>query len=509
MVAHTVTRLLRGGMRITATAALGGLLLLASPPSSVAQHRLTDFSGAVYGMDASLGDGASLGVGWDRDLQVGGFGWDELQPNRSSPFLWGPTDAAVAEAQQRGSHILPILAYTPAWAQTQPAGCSYAAANRTDWEHYVSAVVERYTAKGVQHYQIWNEPGWPNKPFYCGTEASFVLDVYLPAARIIRRAGGRVVFGGWMSIYSMDAFQELLLLGDGTTTVLEMTDVLDVHYHGVSELVEMYEWANGTKGMWMSELGFLDFENYLPNVYLRYLQYIASEGRWNRADDFVLIWYASWGAGGDAPKCLSFTNASSGQQQLTTHGQHLKLMSTVFRNATIQAFDRFTATTAGAGAGAPQRLSPQLDEERSAAMGFALGDAHGGGIGSSEKEGGLVFALLLGNDTWTGAEMTLTLKIDLALGSNSNGHNHSDGTSKATTAGAATGGEAQAANDSEADTAAGVVRVSSLPSSCKMVVAPSGLTVPLTPTITSPENHHDHDTHGGSASSRGARMELT
>ena len=44
-----------------------------------------------------------------------------------------------------------------------------------------------------------------------------------------------------------------------------------------------------------------------------------------------------------------------------------------------------------------------------------------------------------------------------------------------------------------------------------MVVAPSGLTVPLTPTITttSPENHHDHDTHGGSASSRGARMELT
>ena len=132
---------------------------------------------------------------------------------------------------------------------------------------------------------------------------------------------------------------------------------------------------------------------------------------------------------------------------------------------------------------------------------------HGGGVGSSEKEGGLVFALLLGNDTWTGAEMTLTLKIDLALGSN--GHNHSDG--RATTAGAATGGEAQAANDSEADTAAGVARVSSMPSSCKMVVAPSGLTVPLTPTITttSPENHHDHDTHGGSASSRGARMELT
>jgi hypothetical protein len=35
-----------------------------------------------------------------------------------------------------------------------------------------------------------------------------------------------VVFGGWVSVYSMSAYKELLLLGDGSTTVLEMTDIL-------------------------------------------------------------------------------------------------------------------------------------------------------------------------------------------------------------------------------------------------------------------------------------------
>lgn len=179
----------------------------------------------------------------------------------------------------------------------------------------------------------------------------------------------------------------------------------DVHYHGVSELVDLYEWANGSKGMWMSELGFLTFPAYLPNVYLRYLHYAASDGRWTRADDFVLIWYASWGAGPDAQKCLSFTN-SSGDQQLTTHGQHLALMSKLFRNDTIAAFEDFTTTP---------ELGPQTDEEESAAMGFQL----------SEGSGGVLFALLLGNGTWTGPDMTVTITFSLqsmhvsALGSSS------------------------------------------------------------------------------------------
>eukprot|EP01043_Picozoa_sp_COSAG02_P027542 COSAG02_NODE_1631_length_11575_cov_5.514639_6_plen_205_part_00 len=199
------------------------VLVLMSSHIASAQHRLLDFSGAVYGMSPSLGD---TGVGWNRDLGVGLFDWSELQPNRSSPFLWDKADAAVAAAQQHGSRILPILAYTPGWAQTQPAGCHYAATNRSDWERYVSATVARYMGKGVTHWQIWNEPGWPNKPYYCGTEASFVLEVYLPAARIIRAQGGKIVFGGWVSIYGIEAFKELLLLGDGSATVLEMTDIL-------------------------------------------------------------------------------------------------------------------------------------------------------------------------------------------------------------------------------------------------------------------------------------------
>ena len=338
-------------------------------------------------MSPAVGD---LGMGWVRELEVGAFDWSTLQPNRSSPFLFDATDAAVATARRANHSILPILAYTPQWAQQghEADRCHWPATDVSDWERYVTAVVERYTAQGVRHWQIWNEPGWPNKPFYCGTEASFVLDVYLPAARIIRAHGGRVVFGGWVSIYGMDDFKELLLLGDGSTTVLEMTDVLDVHYHGVSELVEMYEWANGTKGVWMSELGFLTFPSYLPNVYLRWLSYAASNGRWVAPDTFVLIWYASWGAGPDAPKCLSFTNAS-GDQELTTHGRHLQLMSSVFRDEKIKAFDDFTTTP---------ELRPSIAEEVSTALGFELSD------------GTVVVALLVGNDTYTGPAMTATLR---------------------------------------------------------------------------------------------------
>ena len=118
----------------------------------------------------------------------------------------------------------------------------------------------------------------------------------------MRAAGGKVVFGGWASIYSMAEYQELLLLGDGTSTVLALTDVLDVHYHGVSEMVEMYEWANGTKGVWQTELGFLTFPNYLPSTFLRYLHWCASAGRWAAVDTCKLFWFASWGTGPDAAK---------------------------------------------------------------------------------------------------------------------------------------------------------------------------------------------------------------
>ena len=48
------------------------VLVLALSRVTSAQHRLLDFSGAVYGMSPSLGD---TGVGWNRDLGIGLFDW--------------------------------------------------------------------------------------------------------------------------------------------------------------------------------------------------------------------------------------------------------------------------------------------------------------------------------------------------------------------------------------------------------------------------------------------------
>eukprot|EP01047_Picozoa_sp_COSAG01_P052732 COSAG01_NODE_5576_length_4173_cov_4.860334_3_plen_148_part_00 len=72
----------------------------------------------------------------------------------------------------------------------------------------------------------------------------------------------------------------------------------------------------------------------------------------------------------------------------------------VFGNATIEAFHNFTATT-------PTLQPAQTDEETSTVLGFQLG-----GDGGSD---GLVFALLLGNGTWTGTDMTVTLSFDVEL----------------------------------------------------------------------------------------------
>ena len=78
----------------------------------------------------------------------------------------------------------------------------------------------------------------------------------------------QVVYGGWPSIYDMEAFEALLtnatVPADGgeSVTALELTDVLDVHYHGVADWASLRRFADSTAGssgrglgIWQTEVG--------------------------------------------------------------------------------------------------------------------------------------------------------------------------------------------------------------------------------------------------------------
>ena len=157
-------------------------LLLLATPAAGGGRTLSDFLGVTYLLDSDAATaatprgGAEIGLKWVRDLEVSGFAWGTVQNASGAAFDWSKPDAALVAAQANGQVALPIVAYTAEWARSPgPKGCQTAATNTTQWEQYVTQLARRYVAKGVTHFQIWNEPGWNNNPFFCGSEASFVL----------------------------------------------------------------------------------------------------------------------------------------------------------------------------------------------------------------------------------------------------------------------------------------------------------------------------------------------
>jgi hypothetical protein len=107
-------------------------------------------------LNATLDDIASLGVDWIRvDCS-----WNTIQPNDSSSFSWEAFDRIVESANERGIHVLPILTYTPRWARSPE--CVHTSKchpdNTEEFAEFARAAVQRYASKGIDAWEIWNEP---------------------------------------------------------------------------------------------------------------------------------------------------------------------------------------------------------------------------------------------------------------------------------------------------------------------------------------------------------------
>lgn len=139
--------------------------------------------------DDQLEMAVDLGVPWIRvdanwrDIHTG--------PGR---FTWDAMDRVVEGARARGLRVYMTLAYTPEWVARVPRSRSDAntgndePASSVEWTAFVEAIVARYSARGVTHFGLWNEPNldafWESS---AGVDP-YVDKILLPGAAAVRRS---------------------------------------------------------------------------------------------------------------------------------------------------------------------------------------------------------------------------------------------------------------------------------------------------------------------------------
>lgn len=111
---------------------------------------------------------AAMNVTWVRV----DFDWSVAETERGQ-FNWDYPDAIVTEAEARGMKVLGVLSSSPEWARPSTPGRSTDARHSrpeqlSEWAGFARLVTERYSARGVHTWEIWNEPNtskfWPPRP---------------------------------------------------------------------------------------------------------------------------------------------------------------------------------------------------------------------------------------------------------------------------------------------------------------------------------------------------------
>jgi hypothetical protein len=328
----------------------------AAPPPRPLAPDLRAFNGVDY--LAAPDVMRDLGLGWARESFP--VDWNAVEPAKGQ-WQFAKMDAKVAEAHALGVEVLPMLGYTAKWAAGAAGGFG-PARDVADWEEYVERVVARYSRPpyNLRYFQVWNEPSWTPMTFWKRSGPEWIDTVYLPAARIIRRYGCRVVLGGW-------ADADVAHLNDALAwhDAWRFTDIIDIHYSPIGVWQDIWDhWLRDGRclGVWQTEIGFHDFPEYIPNLNPRALYWALKHGWREDADRYKLFWFASWGAGPDGAKCLTLPGAHG--TQLSAHGTRLKALTQVLGDGQLAAFDEFTTDPP---------LPPALDEERPTALGFRVG----------------------------------------------------------------------------------------------------------------------------------------
>jgi hypothetical protein len=287
-------------------------------------RRITDLIGANGGPGT---DGVpmwqNMGISWARDSVGPGQRYSVHSPmevDKTGSAFDANLPAGLMLNKRGGIRTLLMLGYTPIWNASLPDDSKSAPRDVTAWERYVDAAVKKYSAPpyNVTHFQIWNEAGGrmsggqPQASFWHGpgyngnptldkpyerAMQDYVERIHIPAARIIKRYGAFVVYGGWPDQGGIDAFVEWLEYRSPSLNarMIDWVDYLDTHYLGVDALTPLYDRyvAKGkVKGLWQTEIGdrYMIDPHYLPTYFFRFAVW-ALEHNWNNPDKYVSMVY--------------------------------------------------------------------------------------------------------------------------------------------------------------------------------------------------------------------------
>jgi hypothetical protein len=148
-----------------------------------------------------------LGVHWIRV----DFDWFRMEPQQGR-FAWEETDRVIEGSRERGLEVLATLAYTPAWASSNPGnhGTNDPPASIELWRSFVRASVSRYRER-VRFWQFWNEPNLSE--FWNGSMLQYRVSILEEGARTAKSVApsSRVVAPGLANVGAWrDWFQEAI-----------------------------------------------------------------------------------------------------------------------------------------------------------------------------------------------------------------------------------------------------------------------------------------------------------
>ncbi|SEJ81711.1 hypothetical protein [Paraburkholderia diazotrophica] len=288
-------------------------------------RRMTDMIGTNGwpGSDADISMWRAMGISWGRG-SVGPGQPDSakqaMRVNGTGNAYDSDLPSAILRNNANGIRSLLFLGYTPKWNASVPGDSKSAPVNVDAWQRYVEAVVSKYSKApyNVRHFQIWNEAagrlsgGLPQATFWHGPKfdrdekrsgpyeramQDYVDKIHLPAARIVRKYGAYIVYGGWPDQGGVDTYVKWLEYKSARSNerMIDWVDYLDTHYLSVGDLDGLYQRyvkQGPARGLWQTEIGdrYMEDPHYLPRYFFQFAVW-ALDRNWDDPDKYVTMIY--------------------------------------------------------------------------------------------------------------------------------------------------------------------------------------------------------------------------
>lgn len=357
--------------------------------------------------------------------------WQWLQPDGPDQWKQEVLDdfgKTVLHNRAHGVQTLPILEYSVAWAARKTSwsyvsygrlreiaaydpshpdyrdkivtdiqtgertegkftGLAKSPPEREPWENYVERVVS-FLSKApynVEYFQIWNEANTKATGFWDGDMDLYMESVHLPAAKIIRKHGCQVVYGGYPSNGTMGEYLGVL----DKYNAWHNLDVLSIHYFPLSAWEYLYDRVKHKDrklGIWQTEFGYTTSKSWVPNNYPRFFHWALTHD-WQ--PDRYRIYQFAYGCSSN--KC--FHDGT----RLSYHGKALVVLGELLDAPKVEAYPYWQTEPV---------LRTEINEKKSSIEGFHCGDRIVLAIHLADQNGAAIFT------DWAGTRDNFHLESD-------------------------------------------------------------------------------------------------